>query len=115
VLQSEVYRNVHVGTRHNLDSGEGIRSALEEIDSVRRSLQQRLRTYEQGGELEEVDSEGSSVVFSAEDEEEDEDEDEEMEDVEEREWLGDPFEDVEEDAEGEEEDDDEDSFEGFSD
>jgi hypothetical protein len=29
VLQSELYQNMHVGSRHNLGSAEGIRSALE--------------------------------------------------------------------------------------
>jgi len=90
VLQSELYRSVHVGARHNLGSAEGIHSALEEIESVRRSLQQRLRAVERGGELEEVGSEGSSEDEQNEDEEMEDDEEEDKEDV-------------------------EDSFEGFSD
>jgi hypothetical protein len=66
---------------------------LEEIESVRRSLQQRLRVVERGGELAEVESEGSSEGELDEDEEDEEDEDE-----------------VEE-----EDEDGEDPFEGFSD
>jgi hypothetical protein len=52
---------------------------LEEIESVRRSLQQQLKAVERGGEMDEVDSEGSSVVGQDEDDEDDE----EMEDAEE--------------------------------
>jgi len=95
VLQSELYQNVHVGARHNLGSAEGIRSALEEVESVRRSLQQRLRAVESGAELEEAESEGSS---GDDEDEDDEDEGEEIEVI------------VVEDDEDEEE-----PFEGFDD
>jgi hypothetical protein len=80
--------------RHNLDSAKGIRSALAEIESVRRSLQQRLCTVEGGGELEEVESEGSSRDESNEDEDKDDDKDED-------------------DKDKDEEDDNKDSFKGF--
>jgi hypothetical protein len=76
VLQSELYQNMHVESRHNLGSVEGIRSALEEVECVRRSLQQRLKSAERGGELEEVISEGSSGDEQNEDEEEEEENEE---------------------------------------
>jgi hypothetical protein len=59
---------------------------LEEVESVRRSLQQRLWTVERGGEVEEANLEGSSEDEQDEDDkdedDDDEDEDEEMEDEE---------------------------------
>lgn len=76
VLQSELYQNMHVGSRHYLGSVEGIRSALEEVECVRGSLQQRLKSAECGGELEEVVSEGSSGDEQNEDEEEEEENEE---------------------------------------
>jgi hypothetical protein len=76
---------VHVGTRYNLGSVDGIRSALEEVESVQRSLQQRLKAVERGGEVEEADLEGSSrdELNAGDKDKDDEDEDEEIEDVEE--------------------------------
>jgi hypothetical protein len=72
---------VHIGTRHNLGSVDGIRSALEEVESVWRLLQQRLKAVKRGGEVEEADLEGSSRdELNEDDEDDDDDEDEEDED-----------------------------------
>lgn len=103
ILQTGVYSNVHVGDRHDMSSADGVRSALEEVESVRRALQQRLRALERGDEVEGVDSEGSSVDGLDEEEEEDDEGEIEVEDEE----VGLDM--------GEEESDEESSFEGFSD
>jgi hypothetical protein len=93
VYQTQQFSNVHFGRRHDLNNADGVRQAILELDSVRRTLQTRAKTLERGDTVVSVGVEPDSSDGEDEDGD-DEDEGDEFEDH----PMADPFDDDGEDS-----------------
>jgi hypothetical protein len=64
--------NMHLGGEYNLNTEDGVRDALAELEGVRRALISRGHKIEKGDDVEELSSEESWKGFSDDDSDDDE-------------------------------------------